>query len=59
MISDSGDQRTPSGARELSAVTVLESIVGDGGIVWTYNDPTESKLATMISSAVSEPFMVL
>jgi len=40
-------------------VTVLESIVGDGGIVWTYNDPTESKLATMISGAVSEPFMVL
>ena len=40
-------------------MTVLESTVGDGGIVWTYNDPTESKLATMISSAVGEPFMVL
>jgi hypothetical protein len=40
-------------------VTALEKIVGEGGIVWTYNDPTESKLATMISSAVSEPFMVL
>ena len=40
-------------------MTVLEKIVGEGGIVWTYNDPTESKLATMISSAVGEPFMVL
>ena len=40
-------------------MTVLEKIVGDGGIVWTYNDPTESKLATMISSAAGEPFMVL
>ena len=40
-------------------MTVLEKIVGEGGIVWAYNDPTESKLATMISSAAGEPFMVL